>query len=206
VRGRIGRRALEQHHRQITVQALERELRQPRGIKATQLPLARGKQDHDPLRSQAAGGEHQSIRRGHVEPLGVVDHTQQRPAVGCRRQQGQHARRDQEAIRALGRGEAKSRRNSIALKLGQPCQLVLDRSNEAMETREIKLGFGLDAGHRQDRHPICPPPRIVQQGALSHAGIAAENDTAALAALSGVDQPVDRGTFAVPADQTSRGV
>ena len=81
--------------------------------------LARHEHDRDPLRQQAPRHERERARRRAIEPLRVVDDTQQRPFLGGLRQQAEHRQTDQERIRRLPCAEPERDGERVALGCGQ---------------------------------------------------------------------------------------
>ena len=61
--------------------------------------LPRGEHEHDLLRQQAASHERERPRRRMVQPLRVIDNSQQRPLLGRLGQQAEDRQSKQERIR-----------------------------------------------------------------------------------------------------------
>ena len=91
------------------------------------LPVARvpHRQDHrDGFRPQSPRDECQCLRRGAVQPLCVVDETDQRPLARDLAQQAERGQPDHQAIWSTSRAQPKRRAQRIALRTGQVVQPV----------------------------------------------------------------------------------
>ena len=93
-------------------QGLDVELRQSRE-RVAQLP--RREHERDLLRQQAAGHERKHPRRRTIEPLRVVDDTQQRLLLGSLGQQAEDRQSDQERVRSRPGTEPERDAERIAL-------------------------------------------------------------------------------------------
>jgi len=78
----------------------ERQLRQAHQL-ALVAGLANGEHDRHRLRQQPAGDEAEHLARDAVEPLRVVDETEQRPLLGNLSQQAERGKGHQEAVRDI---------------------------------------------------------------------------------------------------------
>ena len=80
----------------VVGQAFDQQLGQARKLLAA---CSGRKQEPDPVGEHPSRHERERLRRWAVEPLGIVDHTQQRLLVGCGRQQAERRKSDQEPLR-----------------------------------------------------------------------------------------------------------
>jgi hypothetical protein len=100
-------------------------------------PRPRGAHDRDPLGEQPAGHEPQDLRRGLVEPLRVVDDTGQRLLLGDLGEQRERGQSDQEPVGRSAGATAEHRRERVALRNGQPVQVVQHGRAE-----QVQAGIG----------------------------------------------------------------
>ena len=81
--------------------------------------LPRGKHDRDLLGQETPGHEREHRRRGAVEPLSVVDQTEQRLVLGGLRQEAEDGKANEERIRRPSRAQAERNLESLALGIGK---------------------------------------------------------------------------------------
>ncbi|HEV7528090.1 MAG TPA: hypothetical protein VGO29_04280 [Solirubrobacteraceae bacterium] len=115
---------LQQCPRITMPQGLDMKLRQSRECAAQ---LAGSENERDLLRRQATGHERERARRRAIEPLRVIDDTQQRPLLRSLRLQGKHRKSDQERIRNLSSTQPEGDTKRIALGSRQTPRSVEDR-------------------------------------------------------------------------------
>ena len=115
---------LQQRPRIATVQALDPHLRQS-GERVAQ--LARREQQRDLFRQQAASYEHKRARRRTIEPLRVIDGTQQRPLFGGLGHQTENRQPDQERVRGPPTAQTESDSKRVALGGGEALIQLEDR-------------------------------------------------------------------------------
>jgi hypothetical protein len=72
-----------------------------------------------------------------------------------------------------------------------------------VQSRERELHLGLDARSARDATPRRPLDDVLQQRGLADAGVAADDERAALARPNRIEQPVERPALAAPAEQSS---
>ena len=110
---------LQQRPRIAMPQGLDVELRQA-GERVAQ--LARREHERDPLRQQAAGHERERSRRRTIEPLRVIDDTEERPLLRGLGQQAENRQSDEERIRSLPSAEPErdAQRLALGLRAGAP--------------------------------------------------------------------------------------
>ena len=86
--------------------------------------LARGEHDRHRLRQQATCDERQGQRRRVIQPLRVIDHTQQRTLLGHLREQTQRRQPDAEPIRGFAGGQAEHDLHGLSLRRRKPLEPV----------------------------------------------------------------------------------
>ena len=106
---------------------------------SSSLGVARGEDQADRLRRQAARHEREDLRRGAVEPLLVVDHAEQRLLLGHLGQQAQHGQPDEEAIRrAARRPRPNAVRSASRCGTGRPLEAIQHRRAQLMQRRRTR--------------------------------------------------------------------
>ena len=78
----------------------------------------------DRLRQQATCNKRQGQRRSVIQPLRVIDDTQQRTLLGHLREQTQHRQPDEEPIRGFAGGQAEHDLHGLPLRRRKPLQPV----------------------------------------------------------------------------------
>ena len=100
--------------------------------------------------SKTAGDETEDLRRGVVEPLRVVDNADQRLLLGDLGEQCQRGQPDQKPVGRRTGASAEHRRKRVALRDGQPVEVVQHGSAELMEAAVGQLHLRLNADGRRD--------------------------------------------------------
>ena len=106
---RTGHAGQQQRASIAVTEALDVELGEPRENVIVG-PRPRGAHDRDPLGEKAPGNEPQDLRRSLVEPLRVIDETDQRLLLGDLCEQRQRGESHQEPVRRRARAAAEHRR------------------------------------------------------------------------------------------------
>ena len=187
------------------IEPAEDQLPESGGVEPAALALARREHDHETLRAEPPRGEHERRGRGDVEPLGVIDQTQDGALLCCRREQRQHSGRDEEAVRAAARSQTESAFDRVALRLGQLRQVPDDRPHQAMEAGEIEIRLALHSGHLQDRQLVGALRRTLQQRSLARPRLAAQDECAAVAPRSAVEEAINHRALVVATNEPSGG-
>ena len=183
------------------IEAGEGQFVEAGGVEATPVAVSRREQNCHPVGTESPCGEDERPRRGHIEPLRVVDEAENRPSLGRRREQRQHARRGEEAIRSAGRREAEGGRQRGPLGAGKAREQIDDRAHEAVQPRVVEVGFSFDAGDRQHEHLASAIGRVPHQRGLAHPGLGADHQRPALAERGTVEEPVDHRPLSLPTDE-----
>ena len=153
-----GQRAVEQCAGVGVAQSREHQLGQPVRIELSCVALARCDEHGDRIGLQAPRHEYERIGRRAVEPVGVVDHAQQRLRVRGRRQQAQDGHGDEEAVLdALGR-QPEGAPQRRGLHVGQLVGAVEHGPQQLVQAGEGQLGLGLDAGAGEHPHAVRALP------------------------------------------------
>ena len=181
-------------------QWMDRQDRQP-GENVIAGARPRGAHDHDPLGEQAAGHEPQDLRRGAVEPLRVVDDTGQRLLLGGLGDQRQRGQPHQEPVGRRAGAAAEHRRERVALRSGQPVQVVQHGRAELVQAGVGQLHLRLHAGGSRDMPAGHPAGQIAQQRALAHARLAPQNGGPAPARERVGREPVKLLALAVASEE-----
>jgi hypothetical protein len=95
--------------------------------------LAGREHDADRLRQEATGDEGERERRGLIQPLRVIDDTQQRALLGHLREQAQHRQSHDEAIRDGTGAEPEHDLERSSLRRREPVEPVEERCAQLMQ-------------------------------------------------------------------------
>jgi hypothetical protein len=164
-------------------------------------PRPRGAHDRDPLGEDAAGNEPQDLRRGVVEPLRVVDDTNQRLPLSDLGEQRQSGQPDQEPVGRSAGAAAEHRRQRVALRDGEPAEVVQHGPAELVQGGVGQLHLRLDADGSRDLPAGEPAGQVIQQGALAHARLAPQDGDPAPAGERVGHEPVELLALAAAAEE-----
>ncbi|HWD76182.1 MAG TPA: hypothetical protein VG371_13655 [Solirubrobacteraceae bacterium] len=166
--------------------------------------LARGEHERDLLRQQAASHERKRPRRRVVQPVRVVDTSQERTLLGRLGQQAEDRQSNQERIRrGVGGVRNQSERDAkrVVLGLRETVQKVQERGTQLLNRRERELHLRFGPGRPRDPKPPRSLDRVLEQRRLADARFAMHHPHAATPAAHAVQQPVEHLPLAFPADQ-----
>ena len=144
------------------------------------------------------------LRRGAVEPLGVVHHAHDRSVPGDLGEQFEEGTRHREPIGVAALPPAERGLQGVAVPLGEPIEPVPHRPGQLVERRERELHLELDAVHPQRAQAGRTVQRLPQQGRLADPGLAADDEGAASVEPHPVGQPVQH-LVAGPAEVAGPG-
>jgi hypothetical protein len=172
------------------------ELRQEiERIRGAGFGVAEREEHHDRIGVQAAGDEGQDPCGLLVEPVGVIDHEEQRLLGGCAVQQRQYGKKHQERVGRSVVGEPEDRFQRVALGLGQVADAVEERQHELVDRRETERDLGLHPGNAGGREILCVRDCRVEQRRLADPGRPAQNEHATRAAARAHQETVDRSAL-----------
>jgi hypothetical protein len=101
--------------------------------------LARGEDQPDGLGQQPPRGERQHLRGRPVQPLGIIDHAQQRPFLRDLRQQRQDRQRDQKPVWRVPLAQPESDSERVVLWRRKPLKVVQQRCAQLVQASERQL-------------------------------------------------------------------
>ena len=194
----------EQLHRLVRREPTELETVDSGRCEASALTLANGEEDRHGVRVEPLRGEQKGVRRRAVEPLRIVDDHEKRARFGRRSEKAQGRRADREAVVHLGLAQAQSATQRLRL-LRWDLRKVLEKRAEQLEkARELQLGLRLDAESAHHGHPVGSLHGMPEQGCLADPRLSADDECVTVAAPGLLEQLVDPGALALPADQHGR--
>jgi hypothetical protein len=163
--------------------------------------LARAEHEPHRLRQQATCNKRQGQRRGLIQPLRVIDDTQQRTLLGHLREQTQHRQPDEKPIRGFTGAQPEHDLHGLLLRRGEPLEPVEQRPAQLMQTGERQLHVRLHP-HRPDEGQVRRRrDQVFQQRRLPDPSLAPQHERPALAAADRRDQVVQQRALASPAAQ-----
>ena len=163
--------------------------------------LARGEHDPDRLRQQATGDERQRQRRALIQPLRVVDDTQQRTLLGRLREQTQHRQPDEKAIRGSAGAQPEHDLHGLPLRRRKGLEPIEQRPAQLMQRGVGQLHVRLHPHRPHDRQIRRRRDQVLQQRGLADPSLAAQHQRPALTAADGRDQLVQQRALTRPAAQ-----
>ena len=150
---------------------------------------------------QSPGDEGQCLRGRPVEPLGVVDQTDQRLLIGGLGQQAEHGQPDEEAVGGGGGAETEGGGEGVTLGRGEPVEVVEHRRAQLVEPGERQLHLRLDACRPGDATRRRARRQHVEQRRLADPGLAPQHQDAALPADDRRDEAAQDVALALAAQQ-----
>ena len=136
-----------------------------------------------------------------VEPLRVIDETDQRVLLGDLGEQRQRGQPDQEPVGRGAGAAAEHRREGVALRNGQPAELVQHRRTQLVQAGISQLHLRLDADGPRDMPVGDAVGQVTQQRALAHARLAPQYGDPALAGERIGQEPVERLALAATSEE-----
>jgi len=156
--------------------------------------VADAEQQADAVGRQPATDEGQGGQRLLVDPLRVVDHTEQTLVgghLGRSGQQGETGEPDQEAVGRSLVVEPEGRPEGGALGARQLVEAVEERAQQAVQTRVAQVALGLDAGDPDAAQARGRAHHVLEQAGLAHPGLAVDDARPADTARHRGDQVVE---------------
>jgi hypothetical protein len=145
--------------------------------------------DHHGLGDQPPRHEREGPRRRLVEPLRVVDDTDQRPVPGGLGQQGQYRQAYEERLRWRASHQAEHDLKRLAARRRQPVEVGEKRPAELMEGGVRQLALRLDPGRPCHGQVTGRRRHVVQQRRLADTGLAEQEQRTAAALAYRAEQP-----------------
>ncbi len=196
---------LQHRTRRRAVEPSEAPFGDAGALEAARLALARGDQQRDRLGHEPPGDEAERLRRGPVEPLGVVHHHQQRPLVGGVGQQAESPERDQEAVvNAVGRQPERAAQRG-GLRGGEVVDAIEARREHLVEAGEGQLRLRLHADRPEHRHAGGGGGDVGQQRGLADTALPAHHQRPTARAPRPVEHRRDRRALLLAADDHGHG-
>lgn len=174
-------------------------LRQP-----AQTTTGSGEHEAEGLRTDAVRHKCQRLSRTRIEPLGIVDHTDQRLA-GCRLgQQAQYGQAQLEAVGRRSRPQPECRSQGVVLRSGQVLQCGQERRTDLVQHSEGQLRLRLHTGGPHHAEADRGRSHVVEQRGLADTRLAENHKSATSTGLDGILPAVEQRTFSTPT-QENRG-
>jgi hypothetical protein len=136
-----------------------------------------------------------------IQPLRVIDDTQQRTLLGRLREQAQHRQPDEKPIRDFTVAQPEHDLHGVPLRRRQRVKPVKKRPAQLMETGEGQLHVRLHAHRPHDGEVGCRRNQILQQRGLSDPSLALQHQRPALAPANRRDQVVQQRALGAPTPQ-----
>jgi hypothetical protein len=154
---------------------------------------------------EAVGGERQGRQRGLVEPVGVVDHQQDRALLGGVGQQREH--RDTEGEAAAGglTVEREGRPQRGALGQRQEVDPVEQRPAGAVQTGVVHPLDGVDAAAAQEAEVAGAGDGVLEQRGLPESGVAAHHERAGAPEPGIVERVLEAGHLGLAPEERPAG-
>ncbi|MCZ7424197.1 hypothetical protein O7607_00490 [Micromonospora sp. WMMA1949] len=159
--------------------------------------VAHPEQEGQPFGPHPSGHEGQDLRRSLIQPLRVVDETQQRLFFGDLGQQVEDGQPDQEPVRCGASVESERHPKGGPLRLGQRAGAFQQGSTQLVQPSERELRLGLDAGQglQPEIRGECRLVIVLEQGGLPDAGFSTHHERAAAPEASQREELLDRLTL-----------
>lgn len=164
------------------------------------------REDHgDLLGQEAAGHERKHPRRRTVEPLRVVDETEEGLLLGGLRQQVEDREPDEERIRRPSGAQPECNFQGVSLGVRQALHEVEARRAQLVERRERELHLAFDSDRARNPEVRSRLDRIVEQCGLADARLAVHREHAAVAVARRLQHAIEHVAVALPSEQLHRG-
>ena len=120
-----------------------------------------------------------------IEPLRVVDHTEQGLLIGGGRHQAQHCQPDEETIRRWSDAAAESHGESFTLRFGQFIDVIHQWRAKLLKAGECQLHIGLNARHLDAAEIQRQLRQVLEQCGLADTRLPADHQHLAATRLNG---------------------
>lgn len=136
----------------------------------------------------------------------IVHEREHRRSFGGACQKGEGARVDREALRRRRRAEGERSAKGFGLAWRDSLEVVEQRTYELVKPAEREVRIGFHAPGAQNSHSGSLLGRIGEEGALSDAGLAADDEGVTPALAERFEDRVDARALEVPADDHAMSV
>ena len=136
--------------------------------------------------------------------MSVLHETEQRPLLGRGGQQAEHGQSDEKPVRDVTGCEAQGDLQRVPLRLGERVELVEHRRAELMDPGERQLAFRFRARDLHQAESRGMTGGVVEQGRLSDARLASDDQGGALTPAHTCQKPVEHLSLAGPAKKLGR--
>jgi hypothetical protein len=136
----------------------------------------RSADERDAFGVKTAADESEDLCRRLVQPLGIVDDTDERLLFGDTRAQRQGGEPDEEPVRRGTFAESEDGRERVALGSGELVEVIQHGPAELMQPAISEFHLGLDADGSGDMEVLDTLSEVAEQRALAHPGFTAEHD------------------------------
>src|SRR5262249_18946302 len=136
-----------------------------------------------------------------IQPLRVVDNTQERPPLGGLRQQAEDRQSDQEWVWSRPGAESEGDGERVALRRREALDQLEERRAELPQPPQGEPHPPLDSEGAGDPELSAGLGRIVQERGLADARLAVQHQRAAVSAARGLQQPFEHLALTLPAEQ-----
>src|SRR5271165_215652 len=123
--------------------------------------------------------EGQDLGRLLIEPLGIVDDTQDRDFSSRMSEQGQGGEANQEAIGRSTGDQSERRTEGITLRFWKAPKIRQRRNQQLVEGRETELDLRLDPREPSDLEAGSARGNVFKQGGLADAGLTPDDKRSA---------------------------
>src|SRR5579862_3146664 len=166
--------------------------------------LARSEDHRDLLGQEAVGDERKHARGRTIEPLRVVDDTEERLLAGRFRQEAEDGEADEKEIRMTSRAQPERDLHGITLGIRQSLDEVEARRAQLLQRSERKLDLPFHPSCAGDTETCSRLERRIEQGRLADARLAVHHQYAAVAVARRFQDPVEHRTLAPTPEQPRR--
>jgi hypothetical protein len=192
-------RRIEQRPRVGAVEARNEQARE--AVQLVLGSLTHREHERETLRQETPRDEGERLGRDAIQPVCVVDETDERPFLGDLGQQAQDGERDEEPVGRLPDFQSKRRAKRGALRAWEVLEPVEKRRAELMQPGERQLQLRFDPRSADDSAVGCACRHVVEQSGLAHAGLAADDQDLASAVAYGREQAIQDRAFGCAAEQ-----
>ena len=186
-------------------ESLEHQFRQADQL-ALLARLPHGEDDRHRFCQQPSRDESKHLRRGAVEPLRVIDDTEQLLLLGDFRKQAERGQGDEEPIGGRAGRQAERGAQCVALRCRETTEPGEHRGAQLMQSRERQLHLRLDGHAPGNAKTRRLADAVAQKRGLAHTRLATNDEHCALALADVLEQPVQRSPLAGPTPELRRTV